>query len=164
MSRALSLLAAAFLAACDGGVTAPDRTDAATFTLAVVSGDNQVGQPGRLLGQFLVFRVTDPVGGPVVGLPVEWEIVAGGGKVSGKRHDTDIEGLAAGNFTLGAEPGEHIARAVVHDSLTIEFTAHAIEQDPDPSLPEGLSFRLEDRPSERQDPHQDEGERERDAD
>lgn len=135
MSRALPLIAAAFLAACEGGVTEPDPTAPRSVVLAVVSGDNQVGQTGRLLGQFLVFRVTDATGGPVVGLPVEWEVVAGGGKVSGKRHETDLEGLAAGNFTLGDQPGEHVARAVVHDSLTIEFTAIAIEPDPDPSLP-----------------------------
>ncbi|HUP20257.1 MAG TPA: hypothetical protein VM778_09930 [Gemmatimonadota bacterium] len=135
MSRALPLIAAAFLAACEGGVTEPDPTAPRSVVLAVVRGDGQIGRPGRLLGQFLVFRVTDATGGPVVGLPVEWEVVAGGGKVSGKRHQTDLEGLAAGNFTLGDEPGEHVARAVVHDSLTIEFTAIAIEQDPEPSLP-----------------------------
>lgn len=135
MSRALPLIAAAFLAACEGGVTEPDPIASPTVVLTVISGDNQVGQTGRLLGQFLVFRVTDAAGGPVVGLPVEWEVVAGGGKVSGKRHETDLEGLAAGNFTLGDQPGEHVARAVVHDSLTIEFTAIAVEQDPDPSLP-----------------------------
>lgn len=135
MSRALPLIAAAFLAACDGGVTEPVPAAPSSVVLAVVSGDSQIGRPGRLLGQFLVFRVTDATGGPVVGLPVEWEVVAGGGKVSGKRHHTDLEGLAAGNFTLGDEPGEHVARAVVHDSLTIEFTAIASEQDPEPSLP-----------------------------
>jgi hypothetical protein len=56
---------------------------------------------------------------------VEWEVVAGGGSVSGKRHETDAEGLAAGNFTLGPDPGKHVARATVHDSLGIEFTAFA---------------------------------------
>ena len=67
----------------------------------------------------------------MAGLRVEWEVVAGGGQVSGKRHETDLEGLAAGNFTLGSRPGEHVARAVVRDSLTIDFTARAIEPGPD---------------------------------
>jgi hypothetical protein len=37
-----------------------------------------------------------------------------------------VEGLAAGNFTMGPEPGENIARAVVQNSLEIEFTAFAL--------------------------------------
>jgi hypothetical protein len=56
--------------------------------------------------------------------------MAGGGKVSGRRHETDAAGLAAGNFTLGPDPGEHVARAFVHASLAIEFTAFAILDSP----------------------------------
>jgi hypothetical protein len=56
--------------------------------------------------------------------------MAGGGKVSGRRHETDAAGLAAGNFTLGPDPGEHVARAFVHASLAIEFTAFAIPASP----------------------------------
>ena len=59
--------------------------------------------------------------------------VAGGGAVSGKRHDTDLAGLAAGNFTLGSGPGEHVARARVQDSLAVEFTAFAVEPSEEPA-------------------------------
>jgi hypothetical protein len=126
MRRSIATIAASFvgLAACgDGAPTDTSADSSLGVTLAPVSGDSQTGEVGRLLEEFLVFRVTDSAGQPVAGLRVEWEVVAGGGKVSGKRHETDAAGLAAGNFTLGPDPGKHVALAVVHDSLGIEFTA-----------------------------------------
>ena len=121
---------------CEEGSTGvPEDSAAAVFSLVEVSGDSQAGEVDRLLDQFLVFRVIDGAGRPVSGLRVEWEIVSGGGKVSGKRHETDIEGLAAGNFTLGPLPGEHRASAVVLDSLAIEFTAFAVPPSPEEPLP-----------------------------
>jgi hypothetical protein len=131
------LAAVAILApACDEGPTGgPADTAATVLSLSIVSGDSQIGETGRLLEDFLVFRVTDAAGRPVTGIRVEWEVVAGGGRVSGKRHDTDVEGLAAGNFTLGPEPGENVARAVVRDSFAIEFTALARPPSPDEPLP-----------------------------
>lgn len=132
--RRIATLAASLvgLAACgDDAPTDLSADPSLEIALATVSGDSQTGQVGRLLEEFLVFRVTDSAGQPVVGLRVEWEVVAGGGKVSGKRHETDGAGLAAGNFTLGPEPGEHVARAVVHDSLGIEFVAFALSASPD---------------------------------
>lgn len=134
MRRTIATLAASLvgLAACRDGTPTDTSTDLSpSLALATVSGDSQVGEPGRLLQRFLVFRVTDGAGTPVTGLRVEWEVVSGGGKVSGKRHETDAAGLAAGNFTLGPEPGEHAARAMVRDSLAIEFTAFAIPPSPE---------------------------------
>lgn len=135
MRRTIAILAAASLvgvAACsDGPPTDPSPASSASLTLAKVSGDSQAGEAGRLLDDFLVFQVTSATGVPVSGLRVQWEIVSGGGKVSGKRHETDAAGLAAGNFTLGPEPGENVARAVVRDSLTIEFRALALPPSPD---------------------------------
>ena len=136
MRRAIATLAASLVgvAACeDGPPTDPTADPSASLALATVSGDSQAGQAGRLLEEFLVFRVTDGAGTPVTGLRVEWEVVSGGGKVSGKRHETDAAGLAAGNFTLGPGLGEHVARAVVHDSLAIEFTAFAIPPSEEPT-------------------------------
>jgi hypothetical protein len=119
----------------EGPAGGPTDPTAPVLTLARVSGDSQIGEPGRLLEEFLVFRVTDAAGRPVPGLRVEWEIVTGSGRVSGKRHETDLDGLAAGNFTLGLEPGEHVARGIVHDSLSIAFTAFAQPGPPGAPLP-----------------------------
>jgi hypothetical protein len=139
MIRALRtpLLAATLLGtACENGaLTGADDSTPPAITLETVSGDRQVGEPGRLLDEFLVFRVTDPAGRPVVGLAVVWEVVAGGGKVSGKRHETDLVGLAAGNFTLGPALGEHVARAIVRDSLSIVFTAFAVPPSSEEPVP-----------------------------
>ena len=166
MRCTIATLAASLVgvAACGDGAPTDTSTDLSqSLTLVTVSGDNQVGEPGQLLEQFLVFRVTDGAGAPVPELRVKWEVVSGGGQVSGKRHETDVEGLAAGNFTLGPDVGEHVARAVVRDSLTITFTAFA--RSPSPSLsPEELPLRsalmqLHDRSSDREDPHDDESER-----
>jgi hypothetical protein len=138
MRRRVATLAAALLGleACGNGPPTDTSAELSTpLTLATVSGDSQVGEPGRLLQEFLVFRVTDGAGAPVTGLLVKWEVVSGGGKVSGKRHHTDAAGIAAGNFTLGPEPGEHVARAVVRDSIAIAFTAIAFPNPPRPSPP-----------------------------
>jgi hypothetical protein len=124
--RRIATLAASIvgLAACgDEAPTDLAADPALEIALAKVSGDSQAGEAGRLLEEFLVFRVTDSAGQPVAGLRVKWEVVAG---------ETDAAGLGAGNFTLGPEPGEHVARAVVHDSLGIEFVAFAL-----PASPEG---------------------------
>lgn len=138
MRRSIATLAASLLgvAACGKGTpTDAPAESSSSLALATVSGDSQIAETGRLLDQFLVFRVTDGAGRPVAGVRVEWGIVAGGGKVSGKRHETDVEGLAAGNFTMGPEPGENVARAVVRDSLAIEFTAFARPPSPEEPLP-----------------------------
>ena len=134
MRRSITTMAAALvvLAACGDGSPMDLSGDSSVgVSLATVSGDSQTGEVERLLEEFLVFRVTDSAGQPVAGLRVEWEVVAGGGKVSGKRHETDAAGLAAGNFTLGPDPGKHVARAVVHDSLGIEFVAFGIPASPE---------------------------------
>ena len=124
------------LAACsDGGPAGGPDEPLPSFAVTVVSGDSQIGPPERLLADFLVFRVTDREGHPVAGLPVAWVVVSGEGKVSGKRHDTDVDGLAAGNFTLGPHPGEHVARARVADSLAVDFTAFAVAPGPEGPLP-----------------------------
>jgi hypothetical protein len=139
----IAILAASFVGvACEDGPPTDASADLSeSLALATVSGDSQVGAPGRLLQRFLVFRVTDGAGGPVTGLRVEWQIVSGGGKVSGKRHETDAAGLAAGNFTLGPELGEHVARAVVRDSLAVEFTAFALPPPPEGPAATRSSFR-----------------------
>jgi hypothetical protein len=124
------------LAACrEGGPTGELAEQLPSLSVAPVSGDSQIGAPERLLADFLVLRVTDREGRPVAGLPVAWVVVSGEGKVSGKRHDTDVDGLAAGNFTLGPRPGKNVARARVADSLTVEFTAFAVPAGPDEPLP-----------------------------
>ena len=139
MRRSIVTLAASLLgvAACQDGPPTDASAESSELALSIVtvSGDGQIAEVGRLLERFLVFRVTDAAGRPVAGLRVEWEVVAGGGKVSGKRHETDVEGLAAGNFTMGPAPGENVARAVVQDSLGIEFTAFALAPSPEDPLP-----------------------------
>ena len=139
MSRRVAILAASLVAvaACGNGPPTGTSTELSpSLTLATVSGDSQIGETGRLLQRFLVFRVTDGAGAPVTGLRVKWEVVSGGGKVSGKRHETDAAGLAAGNFTLGPALGEQVARAVVRDSIAIAFTAFALPQPPRPATPQ----------------------------
>lgn len=124
------------LAACrDGGPAGAPAEPLPSLSVAVVGGDSQIGAPERLLAEFLVLRVTDREGRPVAGLAVEWTVISGEGKVSGKRHDTDVDGLAAGNFTLGPRSGKHVARARIADSLAVDFTAFAVAAGPDEPLP-----------------------------
>jgi hypothetical protein len=91
--------------------------------LQIVSGDGQIGQTGRVLSSPLVVRVSDEHGNPIVGLPVVFTVLSGGGKLipddlsppaEEVTVETNEQGEASARLILGEEAGvlnEVIVRA-----------------------------------------------------
>jgi hypothetical protein len=89
-----------------------------------VSGDNQGGLTGTELAQPLVVQVFDAQNNPIVGRAVAWLPGVGDGSVSPTTSNTDGEGKASTNWTLGAA-GPNTVNAVVSGVGTATFSATA---------------------------------------
>ena len=75
-------------------------------TVEKVSGDDQVGFAGDALPELLVVRAFDRLGSPAAGVPVDFQIVRGGGSLTPSQVQTDSEGRAAATWTLGSLAGD----------------------------------------------------------
>ncbi len=73
----------------------------AATTLALVSGNSQIGSPGTLLPQPIVVKVTDAFGTGVSGHNVTFAVTSGGGSVGTPNAVTDATGSASSTWTLG---------------------------------------------------------------
>src|SRR5919107_5395301 len=96
-----------------------------------VAGDGQTGLPGAQLRNLLTVQVTDQRGDPSPGVTVSWSVLTGGGTVAPVTSQTDIQGRASAQFTLGPAEGEQQVRAVADgvDGPPIRFTGIAtVEQ------------------------------------
>lgn len=82
-------------------------------SIAVASGDNQVGTPGAQLAEPLSVRVTSANGEPVAGVAVHWAVVTGGGAVSQAMTTTNDFGIASVTRTLGFDLGSQSTSASV---------------------------------------------------
>lgn len=69
--------------------------------LLIISGDFQTGAVGTTLPNALVVKVIDSGGNPVVGFPLTWSVVAGGGHISALATSTNSLGEAQVTLTLG---------------------------------------------------------------
>jgi adhesin/invasin len=99
----------------DGGraLAAPVRftavsADAAGMTL--LAGDGQSAAVSTLLPEPLVVQVADPFGNPIAGVPIAWTL-EGGGALSADLVQTDADGRASVERTLGATAGTQRSRA-----------------------------------------------------
>jgi hypothetical protein len=96
--------------------------------IALVSGDNQTGMVGTKLAQPLVVQVTDGFGNPISGVTVGWS-VTGGGSVSAPLTDTDVNGQASVERTLGLTAGTQTtlasASGLAGSPVTFTHTANA---------------------------------------
>jgi NHL repeat len=89
-----------------------------------VSGDGQVGQARGELGEPVVVRVLDGERNPLIGVPLDFVIAAGGGTVSSSSVLTDAGGVASATWTLGAPPVWNRLKAR-SGSNEVEFSAWA---------------------------------------
>ncbi len=121
---------AALLSACGGAdLTLPEN--AQPSHIDIVTGNAQAGIAGTALALPLVVKITDGIGRPVGGQPVEFTVQAGGGEMNPVSLETDADGRASAAWTLGAAAGtqEVEARAVgpgAPDNLALTFTATAV--------------------------------------
>lgn len=112
---------------------------AATFTataradtpsqLQIVKGNNQYGIPSAQLDQPLRISLKDQYGNISKDIPVQFDIVQGGGSiVESLPIMTDDAGEAAVHFILGPEPGNNSVRVSVPDYSTNSVTFKAIAE------------------------------------
>lgn len=96
--------------------------------IASIAGNAQTGIVGTPLPQPLVVLVTAADGTPVAGVPVVWQVTAGGGSVSAASTLTDSIGRAAVLVTLGTSAGANadtVAASVAQVSHAATFTETA---------------------------------------
>ncbi|HZH41778.1 MAG TPA: plastocyanin/azurin family copper-binding protein [Gemmatimonadales bacterium] len=96
--------AGALAYACSSkGTTNPNPPH--TFTITRFSADSLVGDAGTTLGSVLVVYVKDERDSSVAGATVTWTATTGGGSVSSATSQTDLDGHASIQRTLGPAAG-----------------------------------------------------------
>ena len=91
--------------------------------LVLVSGDGQTGAAGAPLADPLVVRLEDGNGNPVAGKAVTWVLLDGDGSVDPETVNTDPNGLATTQWTLGPGAGRNLVNAVFSGLPVVQFTA-----------------------------------------
>ena len=104
--------------------------------LSKISGDNQRGLPNTPLPIPLIVELREVSDGSARrGVPVEFTVTAGGGKLSIKRTETNKHGRAQGTLTLGPNLGTNtVAVFAAGFTVTFNVVAEAAAHIPDPSL------------------------------
>jgi hypothetical protein len=69
--------------------------------LRYTSGDNQAAGAGKTLAAPLVVEVVDTLGGAIPGVTVQFEVTAGGGRVTASEDTTGADGRASTKWRLG---------------------------------------------------------------
>jgi hypothetical protein len=90
-----------------------------------VAGDGQTGSPGTQLAQPLKVAVRLPGGGPAVGATVNWSVGPGSGTITPLVSQTDANGEATAQWTLGLDTGAQSASASAAGAGTAAFAATA---------------------------------------
>jgi PKD repeat protein len=91
----------------------------------IVSGNGQQAPPGTQLPADLVVQVLDAENNPIVNRPVTWVVGTGDGSVNPETSNTDAEGKASAQWTLGPQPGRNTLSAVVSGVGFAAFNATA---------------------------------------
>jgi hypothetical protein len=93
---------------------APVTVDQVATTLVRLAGDGQDAPAGTVLPVPLEVQVADRLGGAVQGRMIQFSIIGGGGAVDPASVQTDAQGRAVANWTLGPRAGEpQAARAAI---------------------------------------------------
>ena len=114
--------------------------------VTVVSGNGQQAAPGATLPAPLVVQVLDADNNPIVNAAVAWVVGTGEGSVNPTTSNTDDQGRASTQWTLGPDPGRNTVSAVVSGVGVAGFTATAtapktsssisiVSHQPEPSAP-----------------------------
>lgn len=90
--------------------------------LVRLSGDAQTGVVGTMLPQPLVVEVRDRQGRPMTNVPVTFSIIEGMGSLAPNIVQTNADGQAATQLTLGAVAGRIWVEARI-DRLQVRFTS-----------------------------------------
>ncbi len=101
--------------------------------LSYVSGGSQTTVVAQTLAEQLIVRAEDAYGNPVEGVPILFAVTSGDGSVLPDSVDTDVDGLAATDWTLGTTAGEQevVATGVGVAGYPVQFVATAETDSPD---------------------------------
>ena len=105
--------------------------------IAIAGGDEQHGVFSQVLSEPLRVRVTDSSGQPVPSAWVAWGPREGGGGAEPGVSETDAEGIATSEWTLGPDKEQQALLATLAGTGTgVEFTATASDptQPPEPEV------------------------------
>ena len=105
--------------------------------LSKISGDNQTGVSGAVLGNPFVVEVRDENGSALEGISVTFAVTAGGGTFSVTRATTDKNGAAQSTLTLGQNPGTNtvsVSATGIEHPVTFNAVAEAAVDIPDVNL------------------------------
>lgn len=108
--------------------------------LTALSGNNQLGRPGRILANQLVAKATDVYNNPVGDAVVSFSVVSGSGKIEKPSSITNSSGLAsAGRWTLGTSGPQRVRAGI--DQVQVNFDAAFCESTEFCDLvPENLAY------------------------
>lgn len=128
MRRLSVLVLTAALASC--GDSDPVDTGPTPSSVAASAGDGQTGTVGQLLGTALAVVVTGSDGQPYQGASVSWQVASGGGTMSPASSQSDAQGQATTQWTLGTGTGAQTLTATVEGLPAVTFTATATPDAP----------------------------------
>ena len=94
-------------------------------TIAAAQGNNQVAKPGQALANSIVVRVTGDNNIPLSGIPVQFQVTAGGGAISPQTALTNVFGEVTVKWTLGTGIGLNTATATAGTLSPVQLTANA---------------------------------------
>ena len=105
-----------------------------------VSGNNQVGRPGKALPNQLHAKATDIYNNPISGLVVSFSVMSGGGSIDLTSGTTDYNGVAtAGRWSLGTTSPQRVTAKA--GDLEAAFQATFCETtQPCDLVPENLAY------------------------
>ena len=89
------------------------------------SGDGQSALYGSLLPASLQVTLSDQYGNPTPGIPVVWQVVAGGGIFLTLDASTNASGVARASYRLGTTPGANKVHVSVGQTIALDFASTA---------------------------------------
>lgn len=119
----LVLLGVVVTVSCGGG--GDGGTGPTANSIAVSTGNSQVGPASAALPESLAVVVKDENGAALPGVTVAFAVTAGGGSVSPTTRQTDASGIAKTRYTLGPNAGTQTVNATTGGLAPAQFSAVA---------------------------------------
>jgi hypothetical protein len=94
-------------------------------SIVVAQGNNQTTKAGQALANNVVVRVTGDNNVPLTGIPVQFQVVAGGGAISPQTALTNAFGEVTVKWTLGTVVGLNSATATASTLSPVQLQATA---------------------------------------
>jgi hypothetical protein len=108
------------------GGPGPGGTARPATLLRYTSGDNQAAGAGKTLAAPLVVEAVDALGGAIPGVTVQFEVTAGGGRVTASEDTTGADGRASTKWRLGpasSTKNQEMRATASGTALTVVFHA-----------------------------------------